>query len=127
DRFDDAVSIFKSKVASVTPKDVRLQLRHFLAGREVANILKITRGDPTRLFNEFMRMTSGRSPFVTEKGHLGLGSSYIKQGDVIALISGAQVPFILRRRDLGNYTIVSEAYVDGIMDGEAAETGEWKH
>jgi hypothetical protein len=127
DRFYDALRIFKANILRIKRKDIRLYLRYFLAGTKVLNLLRSGCGDPSRLFNEFMRMTSGRSPFVTEKGHLGLGSRYVRGGDIVALIGGAQVPFILRQQEGGKYSIVSEAYVDGIMDGKAAETGEWRH
>jgi hypothetical protein len=57
-------------------------------------------------------------PFVTAKGHLGLGPHDIRPGDAIALVIGSQVPFVLREIVDGKYQIVGEAYVDGIMDGE---------
>ena len=47
-------------------------------------------------------------------------SEHVICGDVVALIKGSQVPFVLRRRTSGTYQLISEAYVDGIMDGEAA-------
>jgi hypothetical protein len=60
-----------------------------------------------------------RRPFVTAKGHLGLGPDDIKAGDLIALVIGSQVPFVLREIADGKYKLIGEAYVDGIMDGEA--------
>jgi hypothetical protein len=60
-----------------------------------------------------------RKPFVTAKGRLGLGPDHIKPGDVIAVLIGSQVPFVLRKGVDKKYKIVGEAYVDGIMDGEA--------
>ncbi|KAF2034955.1 hypothetical protein EK21DRAFT_12650, partial [Setomelanomma holmii] len=64
-------------------------------------------------------------PFITRKGHLGLSSVNVKVGDIVALVHGAQVPFVLQRRRNEKHIIVSEAYVDGIMDEEAAETAVW--
>lgn len=60
-----------------------------------------------------------RRPFVTAKGHLGLGPDGIKAGDVVALVIGSQVPFVFREITDGKYKLIGEAYVDGIMDGEA--------
>lgn len=60
-----------------------------------------------------------RRPFVTTKGYLGLGPDDIKAGDVIALVMRSQVPFVLREIADGKYKLIGEAYVDGIMDGEA--------
>jgi hypothetical protein len=61
------------------------------------------------------------------KGRLGLTSQCVRQGDVVAVVGGAQVPFILRRCDSRKYKIVSESYVDGIMDGEVAASSKWEH
>jgi hypothetical protein len=47
------------------------------------------------------------------------------QGDKIAIIAGSQVPFVLRPRDKDQFSVVSEAYVDGIMDGEIGETSKY--
>jgi hypothetical protein len=60
-----------------------------------------------------------RKPFVTAKGHLGLGLDHVGPGDVIAVLIGCQVPFVLRQSADGKYEIVGESYVDGIIDGEA--------
>ena len=68
------------------------------------------------------RMKHNRVPFVTENGRLGLGPHCIQHGDVVFLLRGAQVPVILRHeygQGGGTYRIVGEAYVLGIMDGEA--------
>ncbi|KAN0099553.1 HET domain containing protein [Hyaloscypha variabilis] len=65
-----------------------------------------------------------RKPFVTAKGHLGLGPDNIKPGDVISVLIGNQVPFVLRKIIEGKYQVVGEAYVDGIMDGEAVAERE---
>jgi hypothetical protein len=34
---------------------------------------------------------------------------------------GARTPFILRRQSAGQYQLIGEAYVNGIMHGDAAE------
>jgi hypothetical protein len=57
---------------------------------------------------------------VTHKGHLGLASKHVQTGDIIAILFGGQLPFVLRK--VGNhYILIGEAYIDGIMDGEAAK------
>jgi hypothetical protein len=78
-------------------------------------------GANQRLGSEIIGRSLRRLPCVTNKGHVVLCSEHVNQGDVIALIRGAQVPFILQRQSGGKYQIISEAYVDGIMDGEAME------
>ncbi|KAI0427763.1 HET-domain-containing protein [Xylaria sp. FL1042] len=67
-----------------------------------------------------------RLPFITRAGRLGLGYDNIKPGDVVAILGGAQVPYILRLQQNGKYNIISEAYVDEIMDGETLEGAIFK-
>jgi hypothetical protein len=64
----------------------------------------------------------GRRPFITTKGHLGLGPAAMKTGDMIVVVRGAEIPLVLRRDNDGNSTLIGEAYVDGIMDGELLAT-----
>jgi hypothetical protein len=60
-----------------------------------------------------------RKPFITQKGHLGLGPVHLQPGDSVTLFGGAAVPFVLRERGDNEYQLLGEAYVDKIMDGEA--------
>jgi hypothetical protein len=61
--------------------------------------------------------------FITKRGFFGLGPSTLKEGDVCSVLFGATVPFILRRKETG-YDLLGEAYLHGIMRGEAVEM--WK-
>ena len=62
-------------------------------------------------------------PFVTAGGWLGFGPRCMKAGDVVVVLAGADVPFIVRRKDdeSGDFLLVGEAYVDGLMFGELFE------
>jgi hypothetical protein len=62
--------------------------------------------------------TRGRNMFVTGTGWLGLAPHGTQQGDVIFVVVGADVPFVLRQCGEA-YEIIGEAYVEGIMHGEA--------
>lgn len=62
-----------------------------------------------------------RRPFVSEQGYVGLAPSHVEPGDVIVIIYGAIVPFIVRNWINGQSQFVGEAYVHGIMDGEYIE------
>lgn len=62
-----------------------------------------------------------RRPFLSEQGYVGLVPSHTEVGDVIVIIYGAIVPFILRDLGNGRCQFIGEAYVHGIMDGEYLE------
>ena len=56
---------------------------------------------------------------------LGTGYPSVRSGDEIWFLHGAFAPVILRRLDTGNYRFMGEAYVHGVMYGEAgAESRE---
>lgn len=70
------------------------------------------------------RASIKRSFFVTEKGYMGLSPADTREGDLIYVLAGGQVPFILRPiMSKGGYSLVGESYINGIMDGEATELG----
>jgi hypothetical protein len=75
----------------------------------------------------------GRRMCVTEKGYVGMVPPLTlerdekggRKGDVVFLVRGAEVPFVLRpveeeKRKM-RYQLVGEAYIHGVMAGEMAE------
>lgn len=60
----------------------------------------------------------GHSFFGTKGGYMGLGPKILQPGDVVCVLAGGEVPFILRP-DHGYYRLVGECYLHGIMNGEA--------
>ncbi|KAF5703502.1 heterokaryon incompatibility protein het-6 [Fusarium globosum] len=63
--------------------------------------------------------------FITEKGYLGLGPARTEVGDVVSLIAGVHVPFVLRKGAQG-WILVGETYVHGVMYGEALNKAEFQ-
>ncbi|KAK6824580.1 hypothetical protein PG987_012074 [Apiospora arundinis] len=55
--------------------------------------------------------------FVTDNGYIGLGHPDAAVGDMVAVLRGGPVPYVLRGNK-ENHTLVGECYVHGIMDGE---------
>jgi hypothetical protein len=60
----------------------------------------------------------------TKKGFFGWAHARAEQGDHLFLLRGCSVPVILRAREEGGYTVVGDAYVEGIMDGELVPDGQ---
>lgn len=68
--------------------------------------------------------TSGVRIFATEDNHLGTGLPGVQVGDLLCILYGSRVPQILREvGSTGNYLLVGECYVPGLMYGEGLELG----
>jgi hypothetical protein len=66
-----------------------------------------------------------RKMIFTQKGYLGLAPPETMKDDIVCVLLGGNMPFILRPKG-SYYTFIGECYVHGIMDGEvldAAQTG----
>ena len=62
--------------------------------------------------------------FLTESGLIGLGLVETEEGDFICVLYGGNRPYILRRIDQRKkFQFIGEAYVHGIMYGEAVPEG----
>jgi hypothetical protein len=66
----------------------------------------------------FRQVVGGRRLFTTSKKWLGLGPECLEPNDEVWLLKNAVVPFILRPQGYSQYSLVGEAYVHGIMNGE---------
>ncbi|KAK7188877.1 ankyrin and HET domain-containing protein [Paraphaeosphaeria sporulosa] len=56
----------------------------------------------------------------SEKGYVGWTSPHAQVGDVLCVFSGSRCPFLARRVDgKDEYRIIGDAYVHGLMSGEA--------
>jgi hypothetical protein len=65
-------------------------------------------------------MTRGRGIFTTEKGYMGLTALGAVVGDLVCVLFGGQVLYVLQEED-GRYKFSGECYVHGMMDGETME------
>ncbi|KAK3626292.1 hypothetical protein LTR56_019869 [Elasticomyces elasticus] len=73
----------------------------------------------TEIYREFEITMSGAALFTTALGFFGLGPTFMWPGDCVAVLFGGKAPFVLRPTGkLGEYTLVGQCYVHGIMDGE---------
>ncbi|XXG96682.1 hypothetical protein Hte_002972 [Hypoxylon texense] len=75
--------------------------------------------------NRYASCMEGRCFFITHNGLMGMGSGFIKDGDVVCVPLGCRTPVILRPEGQGDeYRFVGDTYVDEYMDGKAVV--EWK-
>jgi hypothetical protein len=70
------------------------------------------------LYNAFRRQL-----FVTSGGNMGLGPLSMRADDLVVILRGGEIPFVLRK--IGDfYHFKGPAYVHGIMDGEAVKASK---
>ncbi|MCJ1461491.1 hypothetical protein MMC07_000088 [Pseudocyphellaria aurata] len=63
--------------------------------------------------------TTGRRVVTMHDRYVGLASVGSQIGDRICVILGCNVPFVIRSIEGGNYVLVGECYIHGLMHGEA--------
>ncbi|KAI7363332.1 hypothetical protein KC354_g6566 [Hortaea werneckii] len=65
--------------------------------------------------------TRGRVMMVTSTGFVGLAPHGTREGDVVFVVRGIDVPLVFRANgdDDASYELVGEGYVQGVMEGEA--------
>jgi hypothetical protein len=74
--------------------------------------------------NTMLVSLSWRRLFIAKKGYLAFGPLTGQVGNIVCILSGGNVPYLLRRCEDRTYLIVGECYVHGIMFGEALEEGD---
>ncbi|RYO75454.1 hypothetical protein DL762_009992 [Monosporascus cannonballus] len=97
-----------------------------IRGTDPKVIEDIDNGSITSFDINFSEVCVGRLVAVTGAGRLCLVPPLTREGDVVFIPFGAQVPYAFRRADRSlastdAYELVGEAYVHGIMHGEAID------
>jgi hypothetical protein len=72
----------------------------------------------------FEELAIDRAFAVTEDKYVGLVPVGTKVGDCVCIILGCVTPFIVREEN-GQYLLVGESYIHGIMDGEAMTASQY--
>lgn len=77
-------------------------------------------------FHEEIRLCAlntlwGRRVFHCQDGKFGLGPAASQPGDIVTVLFGGIVPFVLRPQEDGTWLLVGEALVPGLMQGEGVE------
>ncbi|KAH8602186.1 heterokaryon incompatibility protein-domain-containing protein [Bisporella sp. PMI_857] len=120
---DDAVELPRAKPWKLTTREKRLHPPRWLIKYGMPFQKPILDNDSAGFVTHFC---GPRQLVTTEKGYLGVTSRNAQPGDLVCCLLGADVPFILRQAESGtcgevakHYTLVREAYVYGLMEGEA--------
>ena len=79
---------------------------------------RILRGDRDDIGSMILSQTTRRRLFITDTGYMGLTHRSNKVEDKVYVLLGGDMPFVLRPKNK-HFLFRGEAYVHGIMDGEA--------
>jgi hypothetical protein len=77
--------------------------------------------DASRFHGLVTQAVHGRRFITTDLGLMGLGPPLAESGDIVCVLLGAPVPFVLREYAQGKYFLIGECYMDGFMDGQALD------
>ncbi|KAL5318093.1 hypothetical protein ACEPPN_015197 [Leptodophora sp. 'Broadleaf-Isolate-01'] len=80
-----------------------------------------------KYLKEVIVQSIGRKCFATTDGFLGLGSSQMEIGDIVAAWPGMSGLVLLRPLKNGRWKYVGEAYILGAMDGELTANKRTRH
>jgi hypothetical protein len=95
-------------------------IKSFFAGGSGDDRLRLD----ARVFEEDHAVSTRDRRFaVTEGGFYGLGPQLMQEKDVVALMPGLNVPFVLRPTG-DRYKLVGAAYIHGVMRGEVFDKND---
>jgi hypothetical protein len=100
----------------------RLELRFIVAffSASTPHVVSLLFGKPRADFLSHLRYMLFRRMIRTEqKRYMGLASGDVRHGDEVWLLEGSKVPLIIRKRSEGCGRFIGDAYIHGIMYGEA--------
>ena len=63
----------------------------------------------------------GRAFSTTQKGYMGMLPWATETNDIIYVFLGAKTPFVVRPNSQGQYRLVGECYIHGLMNGETSK------
>lgn len=82
-----------------------------------------TDADSGRFHEAFVRACTDRRFFVTTEGRIGIGPDTMKEGDIVTILFGGKIPYVLRLSGT-RYRFIGECYVPGLMSGESVH--QWR-
>jgi hypothetical protein len=107
------------KAAQISGKDFECATQLFMEIISIRERASVTENLRAEVQFKISVSSTGKKLFTTVQGQLGIGISSVKTSDEIWVIAGASIPFVLRPKADGQWSLVGEAYVHGIMHGEA--------
>ncbi|KAI0103385.1 HET domain-containing protein [Nemania sp. FL0031] len=96
---------------------------HLINSRETTELLhELSMGGDAEAYAALAsNFCLGRKFIITLEGRLGIGPTGAQPGDLIFVLFGGGVPYILRKQGTG-FLFVGESYIHGLMGGEAVQS-----
>jgi hypothetical protein len=88
------------------------------------NFEDLPHGATLRTLHELSKMQYCRLVVYCSNGRFALASDHVDKGDKIVILHGARVPFVLRPRPDGKFSLIGQCYYDGAMYGDMADEDE---
>ena len=112
------VALFRTLTADRSPVSPRINQSY---RSKNFSIFKTLDDDDTwkRISASLGSIVVGKVLQISEKGYLGYSEDGCCVGDIICVLHGGEVPFLLRPDENGLFQLHGEVYVHGFMDGEA--------
>ncbi|KAF4944325.1 hypothetical protein FGADI_12779 [Fusarium gaditjirri] len=63
----------------------------------------------------------------TDMGLVGYVPKRARRGDLVVILYGSKVPFVVREEQHGRYSLIGECYMDGIMRGEGIRLAKYQN
>lgn len=84
-------------------------------------------GEPEAYASLARNYCLNRRFFVTADRRLGIGPKWAREGDLVCVLFGGGVPYVVRPRPGGQFEFIGESYVYGLMDGQAVDAWRTGH
>lgn len=116
----------KSKVTDMDKHISALQafrkLEEYLhAGQDIVQPPPESAGEEEKIgykfFQATLRAMNKRKVFLTTCGMMGAGPVVVEAGDIVVVLFGGSVPFVLRPKD-DHYQLIGQCFVEGLMEGQ---------
>ncbi|KAK1657553.1 heterokaryon incompatibility protein-domain-containing protein [Colletotrichum godetiae] len=95
------------------------QIVHYVLAHPYVGHPSQLQGPLGRAYHTLMTpIIMNRRLFITDEGYIGLGKLSSRVGDEVWVLAGGKVPYVMRPREDGKrFSLVGDAYVHGLMDG----------
>lgn len=93
-----------------------------LVDEEQPNLKHLPHQANVSLLHELSKVQYRRTVVWCENQRFAMGLDRIDRGDKIAILHGARVPFVLRPRRDGKYSLLGQCFYDGAMYGDLADS-----